>query len=99
MFILICLNQDQIYNKISPFNEWFKEHPVYGFMAFSGLYLIWIPTTLPASIMTLSGGYIFSSMYGKVKGYLLCALAIWIGHPPSALLTFLIGRYFLKTYI
>ena len=97
--LLIYFNSDKIFDFIIPFEEWFREYPIKGFVAFTTLYIIWVPLTLPSSMMTLAGGYIFSSFYGKVKGYCLCALAIWIGHPPSALLTFLLGRFWLKRFI
>ena len=84
---------------MSKFDQWFKSNPWMGFIAFSLSYYVWIPLVLPASIMNMFGGFLFAQYYGRVKGFFLCILAIWLSHPFAALLTFLIARYLFKEYI
>ena len=70
-----------------------------GFIAFASVYIVWVPFTLPSCIVTLVGGYIFADSFGAFKGYFLCLLAIWIGHPPAAFFTLMMGRYCFRDYI
>lgn len=100
MMATYCLlYPEKIYSLIDPFNKWFQKNPVQGFFAFGSIYLIWVPLTLPSSIMTLAGGFIFCQHFGPIKGYFLCMLAIWLFHPIAAVLAFMIGRYFLHDYL
>ena len=61
--------------------------------------MVIVPLTIPSTIMTLAGGVIFSNAYGKVKGYFICVVAIWIGHPPAAITAYFIGKYCLREFI
>ena len=82
-----------------PFNDWFETNPTAGFFCFAALYMVIVPLTIPSTIMTLAGGVIFSNAYGKLKGYFICALAIWIGHPPAAITAYFLGKYCLRDFI
>jgi uncharacterized membrane protein YdjX (TVP38/TMEM64 family) len=82
-----------------PFNDWFSANRIKGFFAFSGLYILFVPLSVPSSILTLAGGTIFQLAYGKLKGFFLCLLAIYVGHPPAASIAYFIGRFCMKDFI
>lgn len=91
--------KSEVYWVMIHFSDWFKLNPYKGFFAFSFTYYLWVPTTLPSTLMTLFGGFIFSHHYGKLAGYGICMLAIWMSHPLAALLTFTMARCCLKSFI
>ena len=66
---------------------------------FSFLYYVWVPLTLPSTLMTLFGSFVFAKMYGPYRGFVVTVLAIWLSHPLAALGTFLMARCCLQTYI
>ena len=99
VIVWATFNMSNIYNMFVPFNDWFQANPISGFFVFAGLYLICVPLAIPSTILTLAGGTIFSLAFGKVKGYFLCLMAIFLGHPPAAMIAFAIGRYLLKSFI
>lgn len=88
-----------IYQSLDPALNWFKRNKLRGFIAYTLIFVIWIPLALPPIILTLSGGFIFSKAFGAFTGFFLCMLAIWIGHPIGALIAFTLGRLCCKKYI
>ena len=71
--------------------EWIRDLGPWGPIAFIGLYIAAVVLFLPASILTLGGGFVFGMLWGSV--YVMIAATI------AANLAFLIGRYFARDWI
>lgn len=72
-------------------NEWIAGLGPWGAIAFVIIYIIATILLIPGSILTLGGGLIF----GVIKGSVLVSIASVTG----ATLSFLIGRYLLRTWV
>ena len=84
---------------IQPLFSWLKTNPYTGTLLFSSLYFLWVPLMLPSSFLSIFGGYIFSHIFGPTKGFLVCWLAINLGHPLAGLMTFYISRHCMKNFV
>ena len=93
------LLKNKILEELIYFDEWFQSNPVLGFFGFISMYFIWVPFNLPNTILSLLGGYMFSKMYGAVLGFFICIFAMYLGFHSAAILTFQIGRKYLKNTI
>jgi uncharacterized membrane protein YdjX (TVP38/TMEM64 family) len=93
------LLKDKILEELIYFDEWFQSNPIFGFFGFISMYFIWVPFNLPNTILSLLGGYMFSKMYGAVLGFFICIFAMYFGFHTAAILTFQIGRKYLKNTI
>jgi uncharacterized membrane protein YdjX (TVP38/TMEM64 family) len=72
-------------------NDWIASLGAWGAIAFIIIYIIATVFLIPGSALTLGGGLIF----GVVKGSILVSIASVAG----ATLSFLIGRYLLRTWV
>lgn len=81
------------------YDSWFKQNPVAGFFSYSLIFIVWIPLLLPASLLSIVGGFIFTRNFGTIKGFFLCYLAICLTHPLGALVAFYMSKYLLKSFI
>ncbi|MBL1211067.1 TVP38/TMEM64 family protein [Geminocystis sp. GBBB08] len=72
-------------------NDWIASLGAWGAIAFIVIYIIATIFLIPGSALTLGGGLIF----GVIKGSILVSIASVAG----ATLSFLIGRYFLRTWV
>lgn len=81
------------------FYNWFDLNPGKGFFMYALIYVLWVPLTLPSSLLTVAGGFIFSMKYGGIGGFFMAWLAIQMSEPIGAQLAFVIGRYVLQNYI
>jgi hypothetical protein len=68
-------------------------------IAFFSLHFIWVPFNLPNGILPLFGGFMFSKMYGKIIGYIICVSLISSGYILAALFSFCMGRKYFKNII
>jgi len=99
MTIFFISFNSKLYSIFRDLCDVFDRNRLLGFFIYSATFLVWVPLTLPSSIMTLGGGYVFAHTFGIIKGYFICAAAIWLGHPFSAFIAFNIGRHFMKQCI
>lgn len=81
---------------ISIFMEWIESNPAIGLVGFIAIYVVCTILFIPASLLTLGAGFVFSCMFGLGLGLLLGSLTVFLGACIGAVLAFLIGRYLLR---
>jgi uncharacterized membrane protein YdjX (TVP38/TMEM64 family) len=79
------------------FLEWIRENPGPGVIAFMFVYFIAALICVPAALLTLGAGFVFSASNdgSLVVGVFLGVLAVFVGSTASSVGAFLLARYLL----
>jgi len=81
------------------FLEWIETNVVAGTFAFMVIYFLATVLFIPASVLTLGGGFIFGKVAGLGPGVALVSSAVFVAASLGAIVSFLLGRYLLKDLV
>jgi len=81
------------------FLEWIETNLVAGMFAFMGIYFLATVLFMPASILTLAGGFVFGKAAGLGPGVALVSAAVFAAASLGAIASFLLGRYLMKDLV
>ncbi|KAL3937442.1 MAG: hypothetical protein SGBAC_007453 [Bacillariaceae sp.] len=84
---------------LSNFLEWVEENPIPGIFAFTIVFLVATVLLIPGAILTLGAGYVFANAFGIMKGVLLGSISTFLGAVAGSLVSFLLGRHLLKSWV
>ena len=95
--LIICLllgyiYQEYIFELFQAFLSWVQLHPVIGAIYYVILYSITAVFCIPAVLLTLGSGYIFTSIYDGPKGYIIACIVDFTGATCGALLAFIVCK-------
>jgi len=93
-----------IYHDISAqlftdFLEWMKDNIIQGSFAFMIIYILCTVSMIPGSILTLGAGFVYVDILGTLIGVLSATSIVWISASIGATLSFINGRYLLRTCV
>jgi uncharacterized membrane protein YdjX (TVP38/TMEM64 family) len=81
------------------FLSWVQYHPTLGMMAYVAVYALHVVILLPATPLTLGGGYVFKAMYGWYGGIVLGSLVSLLGSLLGSVSCFLLARYCIREQV
>ena len=98
MSLLVCALCAYMYSKsiLSAFNSflhWIMRHPVKGAVVYVLIYGIAAVFMVPALLLSLGAGYIYSAVYGTYWGIFIAFFVDFFGATFGAVLSFWMSRY------
>ena len=85
--------RDQV---LSPFLEWVGANGALGVFAYACAYAAAVVLFVPASVLTIGAGFVFTEAFGPGAGFGLGVLCVFVGACAGANAAFGIGRYVAK---
>ena len=96
-FALIIAYPEQIGEAFEAFIDWIKENQALGPFLMSITFILWTPLCAPATLMTISTGFILHNVFEEVWITILVGtVTVFIGTWLGSVLSFLIGRYVMR---
>jgi len=86
-------------SSISTLMGWIESNPAIGFLAFVAVYVVCTVLFIPASILTVGAGFVFTCIFGISLGVLLGTITVFVSASIGAVVAFLLGRYLLRDWV
>ena len=90
--ILGYIYQEYVFELFQSFLAWVQLNPMIGAICYIILYSITAVFCIPAVLLTLGSGYIFTSIYDGYKGYIIACIVDFTGATCGALLAFIVCK-------
>ena len=81
------------------FLQWMKDNIIYGSITFVVIYVCCTVLMIPGSILTLGAGFVYVDILGSFIGVLSATMIVWISASIGATLSFINGRYLLRSCV
>ena len=96
-FALILAYPEQIGEGFDAFIDWIKDNQVLGLFSMCGTFILWTPLCAPASLMTISTGFILHSVFEELWATIIVGtITVFVGTWFGSVLSFLMGRYVMR---
>jgi uncharacterized membrane protein YdjX (TVP38/TMEM64 family) len=79
--------------------QWTEDNPTLGLFVYVVVYFVATVLFIPASIMMVGSGYIFSRAFGTVVGITVATISSFFGAIISAIVQFFIARFLLRQVV
>ena len=97
--VLGFIFQEAILQQFGAFLGWVEVYPMIGAVLYVILYSITAVFCIPAVILTLGSGYIFTTIYDGYIGYLVACIVDFTGATCGALLAFLVCKLLFFSWV
>eukprot|EP01084_Bolivina_argentea_P241300 405119_1 len=95
LFIFLMLGyvyQEYVFSLFGSFLSWVQLNPGIGAIYYVFIYSLSAILCIPAVILTLGSGYIFTTIYNGYKGYIIACIVDFTGATCGALLAFIVCK-------
>ena len=99
LLILTFVFYKEIFMGIEIYINWYKDNVFLGLISYFMTFIILVPLMFPATPLLMIGGILFGKIYGKIAGFFVTYLMTIISYPLASLITFIIGRKYLRGII
>lgn len=99
LLILTFVFYKEIFTFIEIYINWYKDNVFLGLLFYFMTFFILVPLMFPATPLLMIGGLLFGKIYGKIAGFFVTYVMTIISYPLASLLTFVIGRRYLRDVI
>ena len=90
---------NEIFSAFNDFLHWIMLHPMKGAIVYILIYGIAAVFMVPALLLSLGAGYIYSAIYGSFKGIIIAFIVDYIGATLGAVLSFWVSRFLFFEWI
>ena len=97
VFIIVVVQRQNIYDRISLFTNWMSKHAVLGPFVLSVVIMLGEVFFIPGTLLKMGAGYAFKRAYkDTVHAIVIGSVSAWTGISIGAVITMLLGRFVFK---
>lgn len=90
---------DDVVLMIEPFLFWFEDHFYQGIALYAIIFVAMTIFLIPTTFLVLGGALIFTKFKGPSIGFFLTLLLVMASSVVGGVISFVIGRFFIRTWI